>query len=516
MIEPLRRLIAAPVVASLLLISAGGTVLAQDPPKTADPNVTPNTASAPATPAAPLQAPETATPAAPRKGVFFPETFTLDNGMQVVVVTNQRVPVITHMVWYKVGAADEETGKSGIAHFLEHLMFKATDELKPGEFSRIVARNGGRDNAFTSWDYTAYFQNVAADRLELVMRMEADRMANLRLTDETVLPERDVVLEERRQRTENEPGDKLSELVQASLYVHHPYGTPIIGWENEIQKLTRDDANDFYHTWYTPNNAVLVIAGDVTVDQVRPLAEKYFGPIAPRPVPARVRVEEPPFGAERRVILRDAEVRQPSLRRLYGAPSYNRGKTAQAYPLQVLSEIVGGGATSRLYRSLVVEQRLATAAGTGYSPDAFDMSVFGAYVSPNPGVDMDKLEAALVEQLEKVVNEGVTAAEVETAKTRMEREAIFARDSLRGPAMSFGVALTTGRTIEDVEAWPERIAAVTVDQVNAAARAVLGQANPVTGLLLPAPVREAAAGQAGQPSPTPSAPPVSGTSGMIR
>jgi zinc protease len=498
---PLRRLIAAPALASLLLASVAGAGLAQTPqPQTPQPQQS-------------QQQTEAQRPPSLRKGVFFPETFTLGNGMQVVVVPNQRVPVITHMVWYKVGAADETTGKSGIAHFLEHLMFKATDELKPGEFSRIVARNGGRDNAFTSWDYTAYFQNVAADRLELVMRMEADRMANLKLTDETLLPERDVIIEERRQRTENEPGDKLSELVQAALFVHHPYGTPVIGWEHEIRQLTRDDANEFYQRWYAPNNAVLVIAGDVTVEQVKPLAEKYFGPIAPRPVPARQRVEEPPYAAERRVILRDAEVRQPSLRRLYQAPSYNRGETKHAYPLEVLSEIVGGGATSRLYRSLVVEQQLATGAGTGYSPQAFDMSVFGAYVSPNPGVDMDKLEAALIEQLNKVVAEGVTPEEVETAKIRMGRDAIFARDSLQAPAMSFGTALATGRTIEDVEEWPERIASVTVEQVNAAAKAVLGQTNPVTGLLLPAPVREAAAGDAAQPRPAASQP---GTSGLIR
>jgi zinc protease len=498
--EPLRRLIAAPALASLLLASLAGTGLAQTPSQ-----------PRPEQPPAAVQA------EAPRKGVFFPDTFTLGNGMQVVVVTNQRVPVITHMVWYKVGAADQVTGKSGIAHFLEHLMFKATDVLKPGEFSRIVARNGGRDNAFTSWDYTAYYQNVAADRLELVMRMEADRMANLRLTDETVLPERDVIIEERRQRTENEPGDKLSELVQASLFVHHPYGLPIIGWENEIRQLTRDDANEFYQTWYAPNNAVLVIAGDVTVDQVRPLAEKYFGPIAPRPVPARFRVEEPPFAAERRVILRDAQVRQPGLRRLYLAPSYNKGESRHAYPLEVLSEIVGGSATSRLYRSLVVEQQLATSAGTGYSAGSYDLSVFGAYVSPNPNVDMDKLEAALIEQLNKVVTEGVTAQEVETAKIRMERDAIFARDSLQAPAMSFGAALATGQTIEDVEAWPERIAAVTVEQVNAAARAVLGQTNPVTGLLLPAPVQEAAAGAQPQPRPvSPAGGAQPGTSGMIR
>jgi zinc protease len=506
--EPLRRLIAAPAFASLLLASIAGTGFAQRPQPEQQ------------TQTQPQQPPAAIRAEAPRKGVFFPDTFMLGNGMQVVVVTNQRVPVITHMVWYKVGAADQVTGKSGIAHFLEHLMFKATDELKTGEFSRIVARNGGRDNAFTSWDYTAYYQNVAADRLELVMKMEADRMANLRLTDETVLPERDVVLEERRQRTENEPGDKLSELVQSSLFVHHPYGTPVIGWENEIRQLTRDDANEFYQTWYAPNNAVLVIAGDVTVDQVRPLAEKYFGRIAPRPVPARFRVEEPPFAAERRVILRDAEVRQPGLRRLYLAPSYNRGETQHAYPLEVLSEIVGGGATSRLYRSLVVEQQLATSAGTGYSAGSYDLSVFGAYVSPNPNVDMDKLETALIEQLNKVVTEGVTAQEVETAKIRMVRDSIFARDSLRAPAMSFGEALAIGRTIEDVEAWPERIAAVTIEQVDAAARAVLGQTNPMTGLLLPDPVRQAAAAPPQpQPQPQPASPAGGaqpGTSGMIR
>jgi zinc protease len=446
-----------------------------------------------------------------KSGVFFPETFMLSNGMQVVVVTNHRVPVITHMVWYKVGAADESRGKSGIAHFLEHLMFKATDELAPGEFSRIVARNGGRDNAFTTWDYTAYFQNVAANRLELVMKLEADRMNDLQLTDAVVLPERDVVLEERRQRTENEPGNRLSELVYATLFVHHPYGIPIIGWENEIRQLDHEDAIRFYRTWYTPNNAVLVIAGDVTAEQVRPLAEKYFGVIPARPVPERGRVEEPPFQAERRVLLRDAEVRQPSLRRLYLAPSYHRGATEHAYALQVLDEIVGGGATSRLYRSLVVEKQLATSAGTGYSPSAFDLSTFGAYVSPAPGADMDALEAALIGELDRVVKDGVTADEVAIAKKRLERAAVFARDGLRGAATTLGTALATGQSVDDVEAWPDRIAAVTVEQVNAAARHVLGQTNPVTGVLLPAPASRTAAGTPAVPAAAPTAAPATET-----
>jgi zinc protease len=457
----------------LILSLAAARPAPADTPRTAAPS-----AEAPSAAAAPAPAPS-------GEGVFNPETFTLPNGMQVVVVNNPRVPVLTHMVWYKVGAADEEEGKSGIAHFLEHLMFKGTDELAPGEFSRIVARNGGRDNAFTSWDYTAYFQNVASDRLELVMKMEADRMADLQLTDEAVLPERDVVREERRQRTDNEPGSRLSEQVNATLFVHHPYGRPIIGWDAEVSRLDREDAQGFYKKWYAPNNAVLVVAGDVTAEALRPLAEKYYGAIPAREVPERRRVDEPPLEAERRVILRDPEVRQPAYRKLFLAPSYRRGETRHAYPLQVLSEILGGGATSRLYRELTVEKRLATGAASGYSPTSYDLSVFGLYASPTPETPVEELEEALNGVVAELLDKGVTAEEVETAKKRLEREAIFARDSLQGPAQTFGATLATGGTVEEVETWPERIAAVTVEEVNEAARAVLGQSGFVVGLLLP-------------------------------
>ncbi|WP_328702883.1 M16 family metallopeptidase [Arenibaculum pallidiluteum] len=460
-----------PTLAALMFLAAAPAG-AQAPPS-----------PAPAPPGQPAPAQASATA---QQGVFFPEIFTLQNGMQVVVVTNRRVPVVTHMVWYRTGAADEPRGRSGIAHFLEHLMFKATDELAAGEFSRIVARNGGRDNAFTSWDYTAYFQNVARDRLELVMKMEADRMADLRLTDEVVLPEREVIIEERRQRTENSPSDKLSEQLQAALFVHHPYGTPVIGWESEMRKLDREAAEAFYRTWYAPNNAILVVAGDVDAAELKPLAERYYGAIPARPVPARVRVEEPVLTAERRVILRDAEVRQPSLRRLYQAPSYRAGAKEHAYALQVLSEILGGGATSRLHRALVLDQRLAVGAGSGYSPTAVDLGIFGLYLTPVPAVDLDRLEAAMDAEIAKLLKEGVTAEEVETAKLRMQREAIFARDSLQGPAQTLGAALATGGTAEEVEQWPARIGAVTPDQVMAAARFLLTQTGFATGILLPA------------------------------
>ncbi|HYC05324.1 MAG TPA: pitrilysin family protein [Azospirillaceae bacterium] len=424
-----------------------------------------------------------APPAAAR--VFDPETFTLPNGMKVVVVTNRRAPVVSHMVWYGVGSADEPRGKSGIAHFLEHLMFKGTDEIKPGEFSRTIARNGGRDNAFTSYDYTAYFQNIARDRLELVMRMEADRMADLQLTDEVVTPERSVIMEERRQRTENEPGARLQELLSASLWVHHPYGTPIIGWMHEIEGLNRQDAIDFYRSWYAPNNAVLVVAGDVTAAELRPLAEKYYGAVKPREVPKRVRVKEPPVESARRVTLRDDQVSQPSWGRTWKAPSYVQGASEHAYPLQVLETIMSGGATARLYRSLVVEQKIAAGVSLYYQADALNLGTLGVSATPVPGGDLDALEKAVEAEIAKLLKDGVTAEEVETAKKRMIAEATYARDSLQGPAYAFGIALTTGRTVEDVEAWPDRVKAVTQEQVNAAARAVLAQTDHVTGLLLP-------------------------------
>ncbi len=422
---------------------------------------------------------------AAEKGVYFPETFTLANGMQVVVVTNRRVPVVTHMVWYKVGGADEERGHSGLAHFLEHLMFKGTDTLAPGDFSRIIAKNGGRDNAFTSWDYTAYYQNVARDRLELVMRMEADRMANLKLTDSVVYPERDVVIEERRQRVENEPSDRIGEQIDAVLYVNHPYGTPVLGWPQEMAQMTRDEAEAFYKRWYAPNNAILVVSGDISVEELKPLAEKYYGPITSKPTPERKRATEPLISAERRVILRDAEVRQPMIRRLWLAPSYRVDPEGQAYALQVLDEIMSGGATGRLYRSLVVEQKLATSAGLNYSPSAWDESMVSLGGAPAPGVDVARLEAALEAEVSRLLKDGVTDDEVTTAKKRMLAEAAYARDSLTGPANALGAALTTGQSIDDVESWPVRIDAVTLEQINAAARAVLGKTNHVTGLLLP-------------------------------
>lgn len=426
--------------------------------------------------------------------VFNPTTYQLANGLQVVVVENHRAPIVSHMVWYRVGAADEVPGKSGLAHLLEHLMFKGTPSVPPGEFSKIVARMGGRDNAFTSSDYTAYYQNVAADRLEAVMKLEADRMRNLTLDEANVATERAVVEEERRSRTDNNPQALLSEQVEAALYLNHPYRRPVIGWGSEIARLSREDALAFYKRWYAPNNAILVVAGDVKPDQVRQLAETYYGPLQPETVPPRLRAEEPPPVAARTVTLSDARVQQPSWSRSYLAPSYaSAGDKAQPYALELLSEILGGSATSRLYKGLVVDQGLAASAAAWYDPSAVDQTTFGVAATPRPGVDVSKLQAAMDKEIARVRDKGITAEEVERAKSRLRASVAYARDSLHTAARVLGEALTTGQSVADVEAWPDRIAAVTVDQVNAAARAVLQDKASVTGVLLPAPGAVAAA-----------------------
>jgi len=418
-------------------------------------------------------------------GVFNPETFTLDNGMRVVVVTNHRVPVVSHMIWYMVGAADEPPGKSGIAHFLEHLMFKATKTRKAGEFSRMVARNGGSENAFTSSDYTGYFQTVARDRLKMVMELEADRMTNLVLEAEEVEIERQVIFEERRARTDNNPDATLREYVNATLFFNHPYGRPVIGWEHEIRALNLDDLAAFYARWYAPNNAILTVAGDITAAELRPLAEKFYGKIPARAMPARVRPQEPPQKAARRVVMKDARVRQPAWSRTYLAPSHTAGESRHAYPLEVLVEILGQGATSRLYRSLVVERKLAVSAGAYYDANSLGPSTLGVYASPTPGVDIETLAAAIKGEIAALLRDGVSADELERAKRRMQASTVYARDSLGTGMRVLGAALATGRTVEEVESWPARIDAVTIGQIAGGARAVFDVGRSVTALLLP-------------------------------
>jgi zinc protease len=416
--------------------------------------------------------------------VFSPETFTLKNGMQVVVVSNHRAPVVTHMVWYKVGSADEQSGYSGIAHFLEHLMFKGTKTRKPGEFSQLVARYGGQENAFTSYDYTAYHQTIAREHLEKVMEMEADRMTNLTLTDEIIEPERQVVREERRSRTDNNPSAILGEHVSEALYRNYPYRRPIIGYDHEIVAMTRANIIDFYKRWYAPNNAILVVAGDITAKELKPLAEKYYGVIPAAPEIERLRPAEPPQEAARIVAMKHTQVRQPSWRRSYIAPSYMYGETQHAYALQVLTEILGGGGTSRLYRALVIDGKKAVAAGSYYSEDTRGPGQFMVYASPRPGVGLPELEQAVDAEVDRIIKDGVSDDEIARAKKRLRASAVFARDSFSTGARALGAALAVGQTVDDVEAWPDRIAAVTAEQIKVAAKVVLIKKHSVTAFLL--------------------------------
>lgn len=419
-------------------------------------------------------------------GVFNPQSFMLKNGMQVVLIPNNRVPVVHHMVWYRVGSADEPAGKSGIAHFFEHLMFKGTKKLAPGEFSKVVAKNGGRDNAFTYYDYTGYYQTVAKDRLPIVMEMEADRMTNLTLTAEVIEPERQVILEERRQRTDNNPSAQLREQISTAQYMNHPYRIPVIGWAHEIEDLSLEDLNQFYKKWYAPNNAVLVVEGDITLEELRPLAEKYYGVIHKGGDYERIRPSEPPAHADRRVIKQDQRVRQDSIQRSYLAPSYGsveKGDTSP-YALQVLENILGGGATSRLYRSLVIDQKIADSAGFYYSPTMLDQSTMTFWASAKNGVSIDKVEAALKREIDLLIEKGVSQDEVLRAQKTLVNEAVFARDNLGTAAQVLGNALAIGMSIDQVESWPEAIKAVSRDDVNKALRAVLKDQYSTTALLL--------------------------------
>ncbi len=421
-------------------------------------------------------------------GVFNPKTFTLSNGMQVVVISNHRVPVVSHMVWYKAGSADELPGKSGVAHFLEHLMFKGTHKLPSGEFSKTVARVGGSENAFTSLDYTGYYQNVAVEHLETMMRMEADRMKNLVFDPREVETERLVVLEERSQRTDNNPSAVLREHVSSVLFLNHPYRRPIIGWKHEIQDLNVNDLQAFYDKWYNPGNAVLVVAGDITLALLKPMAERTYGKIPSSATIQRDRPSEPPQKASRQVVLKDARVRQASWSRSFLAPSQTTSISGGAgqehsYALEVLSAVIGGGTTSQIYRSLVVDQKLAVSAGTGYNSDPQGPSQFTFYASPTLGVSMKTLEKAMEREIETLLKDGIAEEEIARVKKSMFAQAVYARDSLSTGAMTIGSALSSGKSITDVETWPHLIANVTVDQVNAAAHAVLKNRPNVTALL---------------------------------
>jgi zinc protease len=412
-------------------------------------------------------------------------SFELDNGMEVVVLEDHRAPLVVHMVWYRAGAADEPPGRSGIAHYLEHLLFKGTDDMAAGEFSDFVARVGGSDNAFTSYDYTGYFQRVAAEHLEAMMRMEADRMRDLMLNQEDILAERDVVIEERNQRVENDPGALFREQLRAAQYLNHPYGTPVIGWKHEAHSLTLEDAMGYYREFYAPNNAVLVVAGDTTPEEVRRLAEKYYGVLEPTPgLGERNRPKEPPQLAERRLTMEDPRVAQPYVIRSYLAPERDPGAQETAAALEILAEILGGnGQTSVLARKLQFESQVAIYTAAFYGGLSYDDTTFGLAIVPAPGVTLDEAEAALDAAVAEFLDEGIDPDQLARIKTQLRASLIYGEDDIDGLARRYGAALTSGLTIEDVEAWPDVLQAVTEADILAAARMVLDRTQAVTGHL---------------------------------
>jgi zinc protease len=411
--------------------------------------------------------------------------FTLANGLELVVIPDHRAPVVTHMIWYKVGAADETPGKSGLAHFLEHLMFKGTAKNPTGKFSQVVARIGGQENAFTSQDYTGYYQRVPSDQLKTVVEFEADRMTGLQLTDDVVLPERNVILEEQNQRIGNNPRARLGEQIDAALYLNNPYGKPVIGWRHEMEELSRDDAIGFYRRFYAPNNAVVVIAGDVDPAKARALVDETYGKV-PRHhnLPPRIRAQEPPPVAARSLTLADARAEIPTLQREYLVPSFATSKRGESMALEVLAHILGSGSNSRLYRGLVVDKQVAVAANAWYDASTLDLSKFAIGGSPRPGVTLTQLEAETDAIVVEVIAKGVTAEELERAKTRLIADAVYALDNQASMARWYGTALTTGASVNDVKNWPDRIRAVTAEQVQDAARQWLDKRRSVTGYLV--------------------------------
>ncbi|MCF3974202.1 M16 family metallopeptidase [Paracoccus salsus] len=413
--------------------------------------------------------------------------FTLPNGLETVVIQDHRAPVIVQMVWYKIGAADERPGKSGIAHYLEHLMFKGTDKLEPGELSKTVTANGGMDNAFTSYDYTAYFQRIASDRLPLIMEMEADRMANLKIGEDDWQAERQVVLEERAQRVDSEPRALFAEERGAVQFYNHPYGRPVIGWRQEMEGLTRADAIEWYDDHYSPNEAVLILAGDVTPEKARELAEQYYGPVAAKgEAEPRIRPQEPTQRSPRRMEMRDPRVAQPMLIRSMLATERNAGDQKPAAALTVLAELLGGSMqTSVLGRELALTGK-AIWVNAGYDGLSVDPTTFSVSMVPAQNLAPQDAEALLDKALASFVETGPDEADLERVKTRIRAARIYARDSAHGRAYDYGQGLATGLLIEDVNDWPDILAQVTAEEVTDAARTLLSSKATVTGWLLPA------------------------------
>ncbi len=413
--------------------------------------------------------------------------FALQNGMQVIVVPDHRAPVVTQMIWFRVGASDDPPGYSGLAHFFEHMMFRGTRAVPGDQYSQTIARNGGDDNAFTTHDYTCFYEQIARDRLKTAMGLEADRMANLDLSDSNVNTEREIVLEERRMRIDNDPQALTDEQMDAALYLSHPYGRPVIGWPDDVRRIGRIEAQAFYDHHYAPNNALLIVAGDVTPDEVRADAQAAYGKVQARELTPRWEFSQPPRLGETRLTVARSDAKVAMFSRIYRVTSYAEAGPGQAEALDVLAQILGGDATSALYRTLVVDRRLATDAGATYEGMRRDAGEFTIYAVPRPGVRPEVLEQSVDQVLARFVKSQPKPDELQRSKAQLVASTIYRRDDQYAMASAFGQALMIGLTIDDVDAWPDRIRAVSGADVETAAQSALDKKEAVSGWLVPQP-----------------------------
>jgi zinc protease len=395
---------------------------------------------------------------------------TLDNGMRVIVKEDRRAPVMVSQVWYRAGSIDEFNGTTGVAHVLEHMMFKGTKNVAPGEFSKRIAAAGGRENAFTSRDHTAYFQQMQKDRLDLAMQLEADRMANLVISDELFTREIQVVMEERRLRTDDQPQSVVYERLMATAYQAHPYGRPIIGWMNDLEHMTAQDARDWYARWYAPNNATLVVAGDVRADEVIALAKKHFGSLPARALPARKPQAEPEQLGEKRIVVK-APSKLPYLLMAWHAPTLRDWeKDSEPYALMILAGVLSGNDSARLQASLVKAQQIAVNASAGYDPVSRGPAMFLIDATPAPGKSMAALEAAIRAEIARIQREGISEAELARVKAQVIAADVYQRDSLFYQAMQLGDHAIAGLPPEALARRVDRLRAVSAEAVKAAAQ----------------------------------------------
>lgn len=418
------------------------------------------------------------------------EQTTLENGMNIIVVSDHRSPVVINSVWYRAGSIDEQPGKTGIAHMLEHMMFKGTPKYPAGQLDKIVSRNGGQLNAFTSRDYTAYYEKVSKDKLPLMMELEADRMVNLNITDKDFQPERDVVLEERRWRSDSKPTDRFFEKYIKKHYAEHPYGNPIIGWREDIEGYTLQDNLDWYNTHYAPNNATLLLVGDVTLTEVMPLVEKYFAPLEPKNTPPRANHVEPKRDAEVRFVEVDSELKVPVFYRSYRAPSAFQGiagdgdMVKDALEIYLMSQVLGDSTTGRLYEELVKKKELADEASASYSAYGAGESSIDIYVQPKPGVTLTQVEEAVDDVLADYIASGITEDELARAKTGMLAHSVYGRDDLFFTMYQLGLWLMAGGEASTFDDWQEELPQISLTDIQRVARTYLQPYLATTGLLV--------------------------------